>query len=145
MKNAHDPIEAFFEGLCSGPVRTVLGLTTILAILFSYHGFRNIENEDGINLFELVCSLLFMVFAWGNWGFWFFVGLMACIAMWGGLYAFVCTDHIKASFFVMVTGALVYFLPLTSRGGWLPLGVGYLMLVVIYWIVPRMLCKAKAG
>ena len=87
MRYTNDPIDAFFTGLCSGPVRTILGLATILMILFSYHWFMNIDSSDGINLFEVFYSLVFMVFTWGNWGFWFFIGLMACLAMWGGLYA----------------------------------------------------------
>lgn len=72
-----------FEGLRSGPIRTVLGLLAILAILFSCHWLKAAHDEQSIDLYEFVFSLVFMVFEWGYLGYWFFVGLVAGIAMWG--------------------------------------------------------------
>ncbi len=84
MRRSNDPVEAVFEGLSSGPIRTVLGLLAILAILFSCHWLKAAHDEQSIDLYEFVFSLVFMVFEWGHWGYWFFVGMVAGIAMWGG-------------------------------------------------------------
>lgn len=139
MSRNDDPVEAFFNGLCSGPVRTFLGLVAILTILLSCHWLRAAYHEQDIDLYEFVFSLVFMVFEWGSWGLWFFAGLAAGIAMWGGLYAFAITDSPKTAFFIMVTGATVYFMPLVSEGGWGILAGGYLVLVIMYWVIPKIL------
>lgn len=143
MARSNDPVEAFFEGLSSGPIRTVLGLLAILAILFSCHWLKAAHDEQSIDLYEFVFSLVFMVFEWGHWGYWFFVGLVAGITMWGGLYAFTVVDSPKTSFFVMVTGAVVFFIPLVSEGGWNILAGGYLMLIIMYWVIPRILWRSE--
>jgi hypothetical protein len=141
MRRSTDPVEAGFAGLISGPIRTVLGLLAILAILFSCHGLKAAHDEQSIEPYEFLFSLVFIDFEWCPWGYWFFVGLVAGIAMWGGLYAFTVVDSPKTAFFVMVTGAVVYFIHLVSEGGWNILAGGYLVLIIMYWGIPRLLWK----
>jgi len=118
-------------------------MAAILSILLSCHWLKAAYHEQNIDLYEFVFSLVFMGFEWGNWGLWFFVGLAAGIAMWGGLYAFVVSDSPKIAFFIMVTGAFVYFTPLVLGGWWGILVGGYSVLIIMYWVIPRILWRSE--
>lgn len=61
--------------------------------------------------------------------------------MWGSLYAFIVLDSPKAWFFAMLTGALVYFFPLAKNGRWYFLVIGYVIVALVYWGVPRIVVR----
>ncbi|MDR2849216.1 MAG: hypothetical protein LBW77_01540 [Verrucomicrobiota bacterium] len=139
MKNLPDPVEAVFDGLNSGFVRGVIGLITIFAILAGCAALGG--GIDSVReLSALVFPLVLMLLAWGaQGGLWFFWGLFACLAMWGGLIAFVRTDEPKISFFLMVSGALAYFVLLADSKWYLLLGFSYPVFAILYWRPSRFL------
>ena len=77
MKNTIDPIEAFFDGLSSGLVRTVLGLATMIAVLSGYSSLRTAYSGAFIYYLPIIlhipwCDLIglgagYLLFAAAYW------------------------------------------------------------------------------
>ena len=100
----YDPIEAFMLGFLFGPARTILGLTAIVGIFASCAGVGGHFAGSAEDVAMIFFSIFFMLMAWCNFGTWALVGMVGCLAMCEGLYAFVVTDSPKTWFYVTATG-----------------------------------------
>lgn len=129
-----DPVEAFLSGFSSGIARILLALA---AILGGFAVCAASSSWDTGSMWLLGVLGVGMVFWWGTYGGWFFLGLFSLISMFGFLWAFVHDRSAKFSFFALFTAAVVYASPLTFPDNrWSgALGI-YLGAACCYWVVP---------
>lgn len=132
-----DPVEAFFSGISSGVGRSLLGFLAIVA------GFGVCFVSSGCDIeASTIWGILTVgvLFWWGTYGGWFFLGLFSLVAMFAFVWSFAYDWNPKLSFFGVFVSAVVYYSPLTfSEGRWLYalglcIGIG-----LCYWVLPYVL------
>ena len=104
-----DPVDGLLSGLRSGVARTI---TALLAI---FVGFAICYLSVGWTievLWAWVGLGLGLIFWWGTFGGWFFVGLASLVLMLAFLWSFAQERAPKFSLFATFSFAVVYFLPL---------------------------------
>jgi hypothetical protein len=129
-----DPIEGFFAGLRSVFARGVLGLGAILAG-FAVHFLV----RGDISFWKFPPLLVGLIFWWGIFYPWFFVGLVSFVLMFAFLVAFVRERQPKLTFFATFTFALIYSSPLVfshKRSG--AVVCVYLLIALSYFVIPAL-------
>ena len=141
----HDSIEAIFSAFYWGPVRTVLGLGGIISVFAACAATGKLFTGSSFDVMLVFATIPFMFFAWTAFGLFALLGIVAGVAMWGSLYAFIVLDSPKEWFFAMLTGALVYFCPLAKNGRWYFLIIGYVVVTLLYWGIPMIVTRKNSG
>ncbi len=137
MATLVDPVEAFFSGINSVVGRLLLAFAGVMAgfgvCLVSAGWPTNAGTLWGL----LTVGVLFW---WGMYGGWFYVGLLAFIGIFAFLWSFAYDCYPKLSFFGLFNSAVIYYSPLTfAENRWLYalglcLGVSF-----CYWVLPYLL------
>ena len=135
-----DPVDAFFSGIGSVVGRTLLALAAIL-VGFGVCVIASGWSRETVSIWGILT--VGVLFWWGTFGGWFFVGLLSFIGMFVFVLSFAYYWHSKFSFFGVFSAAVIYYSPLTfPEHRWLyALGI-CLGVSVCYWVLPYVLGRA---
>ena len=137
----YDPIDAFFSGLSSGPLRALFGIATMIGALTACMLVANFAPgewyEEPLSWGSGVFIFILTIFAyWNDLGGWFALGLLSFVGQWGALYAFVVSDGGKAWWFVLLLLSTICYFPVAIKGPWWFLIVGFAVLTLLFWLLP---------
>lgn len=140
--NIPNPVEAFVSGIASTFWRFPLALVLVFA---AYLGASPWDSSLELLVAWIPVSLG-LIFYWAKFGMWAFAGLLSLGGLVLGLYFFLQDVEAHASLLAMLTGAVIYYLPLGFEGGqWKRALLIYAAIVVTFWLLPHHLSRRAAA
>jgi len=134
MKVPADPLEAFLSGIGSVVGRTLLSFAAVAAG-FGVCLIATGQPTDTAEFWGIL--LIGILFWWGAFGGWFFVGFLSLISMFVLICAFAYDWHPQGSLYGVFSAAVICYSPLTfPEQHWInALGI-WTGVSLCYWAVP---------